>query len=262
MEDWGADLSPCNFATTHFPAERSSFITRDHQFDSLHSEFLSPLNFATHETETLSQHPKFRKIPAPIKIKSALPPSPPNPQYLPPRKTRNFIDMEVFLQKKSRNSRRPYKIGAAISGPRIADKNFTDTRIFLTNDFETYLKREESSKALSTAIRMVFGLAFRCARFEVAANLWRFESLRTANRDSRQPEGAFCPLRNPPGGKLTKFPSRGPSPTKWESCPQKRDIRPPKRVNYTPKNTICNFAANFHQFQAHRSRSDFCDSQL
>ena len=26
------------------------------------------------------------------------------------------------------------KIGAAISGPRIADKNFTDTRIFLKND--------------------------------------------------------------------------------------------------------------------------------
>ena len=27
MEDWDADLSPCNFATTKFPAERSSFIT-------------------------------------------------------------------------------------------------------------------------------------------------------------------------------------------------------------------------------------------
>ena len=54
MEDWGTDLSPRNFATTHFPAERSSFITlelRDHPFDSLNSEVLSPLNFATHETE-------------------------------------------------------------------------------------------------------------------------------------------------------------------------------------------------------------------
>ena len=54
MQDWDVDLSPCNFATTHFPAERSSFIIlqlRDHPFDSLHSEFLSPLNFATHETE-------------------------------------------------------------------------------------------------------------------------------------------------------------------------------------------------------------------
>ena len=49
-----ADLSPCNFATTHFPAKRSSFISlllRDHPFDSLHSEVLSPLNFATHEME-------------------------------------------------------------------------------------------------------------------------------------------------------------------------------------------------------------------
>ena len=27
MEDWGADLSPCNFATPHFPAERNSFIS-------------------------------------------------------------------------------------------------------------------------------------------------------------------------------------------------------------------------------------------
>ena len=26
MEDWDADLSPCHFATTHIPAERSSFI--------------------------------------------------------------------------------------------------------------------------------------------------------------------------------------------------------------------------------------------
>ena len=54
MEDWDADLSPCNFATTHFPAEGSSFITlelRDHPFDSLHPEFLSPFDFATHESE-------------------------------------------------------------------------------------------------------------------------------------------------------------------------------------------------------------------
>ena len=47
---------------------------------------------------------KLRKIPAPIKIKSALPP----PQtQIPPPKTRNFMDMEVFLQKERRNSRRP-----------------------------------------------------------------------------------------------------------------------------------------------------------
>ena len=49
-----ADLSPCNFATTHFLAERSSLMTlqlRDHPFDSLHSGCLSPLNFVTHEME-------------------------------------------------------------------------------------------------------------------------------------------------------------------------------------------------------------------
>ena len=51
----GADLSPCNFATAHFPAEISSFITlflRDHPFDSLHSEFLSHFIFATYETDS------------------------------------------------------------------------------------------------------------------------------------------------------------------------------------------------------------------
>ena len=54
MEDWDADLPPCDFATTHIPAERSIFISlelRDHPFDSLHSVFLSPFNFATHEME-------------------------------------------------------------------------------------------------------------------------------------------------------------------------------------------------------------------
>ena len=43
---------------------------------------------------------KLRKIPAPIKIKSALPP-PLNPKYPPPQ-TRNFMDMEVVLQKERR----------------------------------------------------------------------------------------------------------------------------------------------------------------
>ena len=62
MEDWDADLSPCNFATTHVPAEINTFISlqlRDHPFNSLHPDFLSPLNFATHETED----PSFQKCP-------------------------------------------------------------------------------------------------------------------------------------------------------------------------------------------------------
>ena len=51
MEHWDAVLSP---ATTHFPAERSSFVSlqlRDRPFDSFQSEFLSPFNFTTHEME-------------------------------------------------------------------------------------------------------------------------------------------------------------------------------------------------------------------
>ena len=40
------------------------------------------------------------------------------------------MDMEVFLQKKAFFPG-VHKIGAAISSPRIADRNFTDTRIFL-----------------------------------------------------------------------------------------------------------------------------------
>ena len=49
---------------------------------------------------------------------------------------------------------------------------------------ETYLKRVKESTAL-TAIRTVFVLAIRILRFEIFANGWRFESLQTANCDSR-----------------------------------------------------------------------------
>ena len=62
MEDWDDGLSPCDFATTHFPAKRSSFVSlelRDRPFDSLHSEVLSCLNFATHETEDPFATPHF-----------------------------------------------------------------------------------------------------------------------------------------------------------------------------------------------------------
>ena len=45
------------------------------------------------------------------------------PKYPPPpQKTRNFLGMEVFLQKERNFS--AHKIGAAISGPRIAGKMF------------------------------------------------------------------------------------------------------------------------------------------
>ena len=45
-------------------------------------------------------------------------------------KTRNFMTW-VFLQKE-RIFPGVHKIDASISGPRIADKNYTDTRIFLS----------------------------------------------------------------------------------------------------------------------------------
>ena len=78
-----------------------------------------------------------RKIPAPIKIKSALPPPPPpkkKPKYPPPPLKRGILRTQVFLQKEGIFPG-VRKIGAAISGPRIADTNFTDTRIFLIWDF-------------------------------------------------------------------------------------------------------------------------------
>ena len=61
----------------------------------------------------------FRKIPAPIKIKSALPP-PPEAQNTPP-KTRNFMDMEVFLQKE-RKFQAPVKLAHPFPAPELRTK--------------------------------------------------------------------------------------------------------------------------------------------
>ena len=59
------------------------------------------------------------------------PPPPPNLKYPPPpHKTRNFMDMG-FPAERTHFFPGVHKIGAAISVPRIADTNFTDTRIFL-----------------------------------------------------------------------------------------------------------------------------------
>ena len=74
----------------------------------------------------LTQASKIQKNPRAHKNKIG---TPPPPKKKP--KTRNFMDM-VFLQKE-RIFPGVHKIGAAISGPRIADTNFTDTRIFLKN---------------------------------------------------------------------------------------------------------------------------------
>ena len=73
---------------------------------------------------------KFQKNPRAHKNKIGLPSPPPNPKS-PPPKPRNFMDMG-FSCRKNACFRGVHKIDAPISGPRITDKNFTDTkRIFL-----------------------------------------------------------------------------------------------------------------------------------
>ena len=68
----------------------------------------------------------LRKVPAPIKIKSAV---------LPPPKKQNeeFYGHGGFPAERKQKANIPdaHIIGAPISGPRIADKKLTDTRIFL-----------------------------------------------------------------------------------------------------------------------------------
>ena len=67
----------------------------------------------------------------PIKIKEALPPPPllkaQNPP--PPPRGRNFMGMGVFQQKEQKIPG-AHKLGAAISGPRIAGGKITDMRFF------------------------------------------------------------------------------------------------------------------------------------
>ena len=66
----------------------------------------------------------FQKNPRAHKNKiGTSPPTPKNLKYPPPPKTRNFMDMGFFLQKE-RIFPGVHKIGAAISGPRTADKKF------------------------------------------------------------------------------------------------------------------------------------------
>ena len=67
---------------------------------------------------------RLRKIPTPIKIKLALPPHPskrPNP---PPPKTR-ILWAWGFSSRKNQKMPGAHKIGAAISGPRIAGRKIT-----------------------------------------------------------------------------------------------------------------------------------------
>ena len=72
----------------------------------------------------------IQKNPCAHKNKIGTSPPPKKKQNTPPSKTRNFMGMEVFLQKE-RIFLGAHKIGAAISVPRTADKNFTEMRFFL-----------------------------------------------------------------------------------------------------------------------------------
>ena len=78
----------------------------------------------------------FQKNPRAHKNKSALPPPKKNPKY-PPLK--GGILWTWFFLQKERIFPGAHKIGAAISGPRIADKNFTDTRIQLSKNSGVFL---------------------------------------------------------------------------------------------------------------------------
>ena len=78
-----------------------------------------------------------QKHPRAHKHKIGTPPPPPNPQITPPLKRVILRTWRFFLQKEHIFPG-VHKIGAPISGPRIADTNFTDTRIFLISGFPNW----------------------------------------------------------------------------------------------------------------------------
>ena len=69
-----------------------------------------------------------RKILAPIKIKSALPPK--KTKIPPPPQNEEFCGHGGFPAERRLFFQVSIKFGSAISGPRIADTNFTDTGMF------------------------------------------------------------------------------------------------------------------------------------
>ena len=72
----------------------------------------------------------FRKIPVPIKMKSALPPPPKKPKIPPPPK-RGILWTWRFSCRKNAFFQAPIKLAQPFPAPELRAENFTDTRIFL-----------------------------------------------------------------------------------------------------------------------------------
>ena len=107
------------------------------------------------EADRESRQDLNQKNPRAHKNKIGTPPPPKKPKIPPPppKKKRNFMDMG-FPAERTHFSRRNFKTSAPISGPRIADRNFTDTRILLT-------KRG----SLKTTGKLQEGDTFQCCSF-------------------------------------------------------------------------------------------------
>ena len=99
--------------------------------NSMHRDLSGPVSRDTARPYRAIPRDHLRKILAPIKIKSALPPPKKKPKIPSPPQNEEFLWTWFFLQN-GHIFPGVHKIGATISGPRIADKNLTDTRIFLT----------------------------------------------------------------------------------------------------------------------------------
>ena len=114
--------------------------------------------FCRREPEMFSETSKSQKNPRAHKNKIGTSPPPPKP----PQKKGNFMEKMGFCCRKNAFFPGVHKIGAPISGPRIADTNFTDTRIFLKKALETTtaMKRRKILRNICSN-RAVSSLSFR-----------------------------------------------------------------------------------------------------
>ena len=138
-----------------------------------------------------------QKNPRAHKNKIGTPP-PQSPKY-PPLK-RGILWTWLFLQNR-RFFPGVHKIGAAISGPRIADKNFTDTRIFLTKG------RFRKRVVLADVPSFVFSFRGNMR------HMYPRSGFRSGGTSERTLVPVFVPGENPPRPPF--FTVSGSSPTPW-----------------------------------------------